>query len=284
MSLNPIAVAALVQRALEEDLGPGDITSEACIPADLAATGTIVTREAGVVCGQPVAAAAFCALDPAVTYTHLVQEGESVQAGCPVATVRGPARAILGAERVALNFLQRMSGIATLTREMAESIKYYAARIVDTRKTTPSLRMIEKYAVRVGGGFNHRMGLYDGIVIKDSHITLAGGIRPAVAAARRHASHAVRVEVEVKSLEQLEEALAVGPDIILLDSMGIEEIRRAVEIAAGRVLLEASGGITGENLADVAKTGVNFISIGALTQSAPPLALSLEVSAGAPYA
>lgn len=208
-------------------------------------------------------------------------EGSAVTPGTQVARVSGEARSILTAERVALNFIQRMSGIATTTRKLSDKIKYYHARLVETRKTTPGLRLIEKYAVRVGGALNHRYGLHDAILIKDNHIAVAGGIREAVHAARKVASHTTRIEVEVESLEQLHEALESGADIILLDNMDAETMKKAVEVTAGKAILEASGGITAENLEDVARTGVDIISLGVLTHSVKSLDLSLDIELSA---
>lgn len=277
MTLNPIAVDELVRRALLEDIGPGDITTEATIPADKSCTAVIIAKEVGILCGHQVAAATFQAMDPGLTYEILVPEGSEITPGQGVARISGSARSVLMAERVALNLLQRMSGIATTTRKLADSIKYYHARLVDTRKTTPGLRMIEKYAVRVGGGLNHRSGLHDAILIKDNHIAVAGGVREAVVAARKVASHTSRVEVEVELLEQVQEALDAGADIILLDNMDPDTMKRAVEMIAGKAIVEASGGITAATLVDVAKTGVDIISMGALTHSVKSLDLSLEI-------
>lgn len=277
MTLNPIAVDELVRRALLEDIGPGDITTEATIPADKTCTAVIIAKETGILCGQQLAEAAFRAMDPHLTYEVLVPEGSEITPGQGVARISGNARSVLMAERVALNFLQRMSGIASTTRRLAESIKYYHARLVETRKTTPGLRMIEKYAVRVGGGLNHRFGLHDAILIKDNHIAVAGGVREAVVAARKVASHTSRVEVEVESLEQVQDALDAGADIILLDNMDPETMKKAVELVGGKATLEASGGITAQTLVDVAKTGVDIISMGALTHSVKSLDLSLEI-------
>ncbi|HEY3364198.1 MAG TPA: carboxylating nicotinate-nucleotide diphosphorylase [Symbiobacteriaceae bacterium] len=277
MSLNPIAVEDLVRRSLLEDIGPGDITTEATVPADKQAVAVILVKEDGVLCGQTVAETVFRVMDPALRYEVLVPEGSQVIAGQEVARITGAARSILTGERVALNFLQRMSGIATTTRRLSELIKYYHARLVETRKTTPGLRLVEKYAVRVGGGLNHRYGLHDAILIKENHIAVAGGIRAAVMAARKVASHTSRVEVEVETLDQLQEALDVGADIILLDNMDCDTMRKAAEISAGKATLEASGGITEKNLADVARTGVDIISMGALTHSVKALDLSLEI-------
>lgn len=278
MTLNPIAVEELVRRALLEDIGPGDITTEATIPADRQCTAVIIAKEEGVLCGQPLAQAAFRVLDPQLTYEVLVPEGSAVTPGQEVARIAGSARSILTGERVALNFLQRMSGIATVTRKLADSIKYYHARLVETRKTTPGLRLVEKYAVRVGGGLNHRYGLHDAILIKDNHIAVTGGVRQAVIASRKVASHVSRIEVEVESLEQLQEALDAGADVILLDNMDPDTMRKAVELTDGKAILEASGGITAANLEEVARTGVDIISMGALTHSVRSLDLSLEVT------
>lgn len=277
MTLNPIAVDEIVRRALLEDIGAGDITTEATVPADKLATAVLLVKEEGVLCGQSVAQAVFRTYDPSLTYEILVPEGSKVVAGTEVARISGNARSILTAERVALNFLQRMSGIASITRRLSDSIKYYHARLVETRKTTPGLRILEKYAVRVGGGLNHRYGLHDAILIKDNHIAVAGGVRQAIVAARKVASHTSRVEVEVDTLEQLQEALDGGADIILLDNMDPDTMRKAVEMTAGRATLEASGGITAANLEDAARTGVDIISMGALTHSVKSLDISLDI-------
>ncbi|MDF2630820.1 MAG: hypothetical protein K0R39_4651, partial [Symbiobacteriaceae bacterium] len=277
MTLNPIAVDEIVRRALLEDIGPGDITTEATVPADKQATAVLLVKEDGVLCGQPVAEAVFRAYDPTLKYEILVPEGSKVVSGTEVARICGNARSILTAERVALNFLQRMSGIASITRRLSDSIKYYHARLVETRKTTPGLRILEKYAVRVGGGLNHRYGLHDAILIKDNHIAVAGGVRQAIVAARKVASHTSRVEVEVDTLEQLQEALEGGADIVLLDNMDPDTMRKAVEMTAGKATLEASGGITAANLEEVARSGVDIISMGALTHSVKSLDISLDI-------
>jgi nicotinate-nucleotide pyrophosphorylase (carboxylating) len=276
-TLNPIALDELVKAALLEDIGPGDITTEATIPAEKRCTAVLYVKEEGVICGHPAAQAAFRLLDPTITYEVLVPEGTWVEAGTKVARIEGPARPILTAERVALNFMQRMSGIATTTRRLADSIKYYRARLVETRKTTPGLRLVEKYAVRVGGGINHRYGLHDAIMIKDNHIAICGSIKDAVLAARKACSHVSKIEVEVDTLEQLQEALDAGADVILLDNMDVESLKKAVEITAGRATLEASGGITAANLVEVARTGVDIISMGALTHSVKSLDISLDI-------
>jgi nicotinate-nucleotide pyrophosphorylase (carboxylating) len=275
--MNPIAVEELVRRAILEDVGAGDITSEAIIPADKTCVAVMIAKEEGIICGHLVGQATFLSMDPTITYEVLAPEGSAVIKGQEVARISGNARAILTAERVALNFMQRMSGIATQTHILSESIKYYHARLVDTRKTTPGLRLVEKYAVRTGGGINHRYGLHDAILIKDNHIAVAGSIREAVMAARKRATHISRIEVEVENLEELQLALEVGADIILLDNMDVDTMRKAVEITAGKAILEASGGITSDNLEEVARTGVDIISMGALTHSVKALDLSLEI-------
>jgi nicotinate-nucleotide pyrophosphorylase (carboxylating) len=270
-------VARAVAMALEEDLGlAGDITTDATIPADATAAARLVARKPGVICGLAVARSAFHAIDPALDVREQARDGDAVKPGACVLTVSGKARAILTAERVALNFMGRMSGIATLTRRYVEAVAGTGARIVDTRKTTPGLRALEKYAVRCGGGGNHRVGLFDAILIKDNHIAAAGGIGPAIEAARAHAGHMVRVEVEVDTLAQLETALGHSPDAVLLDNMPPETLRRAVAMAAGKVVTEASGGVDLTTVRAIAETGVDLISVGALTHSAPVLDLGLD--------
>ncbi len=272
-------VQAAVAMALAEDIGPGDATTRAVVSQGVAARGQIVAKDSGVLAGLPVAVATFAAVDPAVQVTPRVTDGFALAPGVVVAELAGPARGILTAERVALNFLQRLSGVATATATMVLAVEGTGAAIVDTRKTTPGLRALEKYAVRVGGGRNHRFGLFDGILIKDNHVALAGGVTAAIDLARAHAPHSLRVEVEVESLEQVEQAIEAGADVILLDNMDLETMAAAVRLTAGRALLEASGGITLHNVRAVAVTGVNMISVGALTHSAPALDLSLEMLA-----
>ncbi len=276
-ALPKLAVAPAVEAALMEDLGTsGDITTEATVPADRTASAVLVARKPGVIAGLEVAEAAFHTLDPAIAFEPRVKDGDMVGAGAIVARVSGNARAILTAERVALNFLCRMSGIATLTRRYVDAVKGTRAEIVDTRKTTPSLRLFEKYAVRCGGGRNHRAGLFDAILIKDNHIVAAGGIGPAVAAARARARHMVRIEVEVTTAAELEMALAYPIDAVLLDNMAVEELRAAVRKVEGRVTTEASGGVNLDTVRAIAETGVDLISVGALTHSAPILDLALD--------
>lgn len=270
-------VESAVEAALAEDLGlVGDITTDAIVPPRAAAAGVLAVRRDGVIAGLPVAAAAFRALDPEVKFDALTGEGQPVAAGAVVARVSGRARALLSGERVALNFLGRLSGIATLTRRYVDAIAGTRARIIDTRKTTPGLRAFEKYAVRAGGGMNHRTGLFDAVLIKDNHIVVAGGIGEAIEAARARAGHMVKIEVEVDSLEQLAEALEHRIDAVLLDNMTPDELREAVRMAAGRVLTEASGGVSLETVRAIAETGVDLISSGSLTHSAPVLDIGLD--------
>jgi len=266
-----------VAEAIAEDLGGvGDLTTNATIPAAARATAEFRTRTPGVVAGLTVAAAAFRALDPDVRFEARVADGDACAAAATVAIVDGSARAILTAERVALNFMGRMSGIATLTYAYVAAVAGTRATIVDTRKTTPGLRAFEKYAVRCGGGHNHRFGLHDAVLIKDNHIVAAGGIEAAIRCARAHAGHMVKIEVEVDTLAQLEAALSHPIDAVLLDNMTPAELQAAVAMVAGRVLTEASGGVNLGTVRAIAETGVDLISVGALTHSAPVLDLGLD--------
>jgi nicotinate-nucleotide pyrophosphorylase (carboxylating) len=277
-ALPPELVAAAVDAALREDLGAaGDITSAATIPASATATATFGARQPGVIAGLPFAAAAFRAIDPTVQFEAMADDGEVIASGAILARVSGNARAILSAERVALNYLTHLSGIATATARLVERVRHTKARILDTRKTTPGLRLIEKYAVACGGGQNHRIGLYDAILIKDNHIAVAGGAGEAIRRARAHAP-GVKLEIEVGSLAELDEALAEHPDIILLDNMPVATMRTAVDRVAGRALLEASGNITLATVQAVAETGVDYISSGAITHSAPALDIGLDIA------
>jgi nicotinate-nucleotide pyrophosphorylase (carboxylating) len=276
------ACRRLIDLALAEDLGPtGDRTSLATIPAGTTATAAFVARAAGVVAGLPAAEQVCAAVDPALAFVVITPDGSQCDRGTVLATVAGPLRAILAAERTALNFLQRLSGVATLTRKFVDAAAGFPAKILDTRKTTPGWRLLEKYAVRQGGGANHRVGLYDGILIKDNHLAgLGGDVRRAVGAARAYPGNAgLPVEVEVDTLDQLEHALAVRADIVLLDNMTTDQLRAAVarrdEVAPG-VLLEASGGVNLATVRDIAATGVDRISVGALTHSAPALDIGLD--------
>jgi nicotinate-nucleotide pyrophosphorylase (carboxylating) len=264
----------LIARAIAEDLGSGDLTSAATVAEDAAARAGIEQRAPGVLAGMDVARAVFRTLDPGLRWHPRAPEGEWRQPGL-VAEVAGDARAVLAGERVALNFLGRLSGIATLTARYVQAVEGTGARILDTRKTTPGLRALEKQAVRAGGGVSHRSGLYDAILVKENHAALAGGVGEAARRALAGAPDGVRVEVECADLDELEQALGAGAARILLDNMGPNELRRAVELTAGRAELEASGGIDLESVGAVAETGVHFISVGALTHSAPALDLSL---------
>lgn len=270
------AARPLIELALAEDLGPGDATSDATLPADLILRGEIIAKQPGVVAGLPVAGAVFSQVDPALSFVCHVEDGAPVSPGERVAEVKGPARGMLAAERTALNFLQRLSGIATLTRSFVDAVAGTEARILDTRKTHPGYRVLEKYAVRMGGGHNHRMGLHDMLLVKDNHIQAAGSLTVAVERARA-ARPDLPLEVEVRNRDELREALALAPDRILLDNMSLDEMRAAVELASGQVALEASGGIDRERVPDVAATGVDYISVGALTHSAPALDLSMDI-------
>ncbi len=277
MDIPQLQYEPLVRAALAEDIGPGDITTMLCIPAEARATATVLAKGAGVIAGLDVCALAFHLLDPEAQWESLVADGFHVSdPPTPLATVTGSARALLTAERVALNFLQRLSGVATVTARYVVAVAGTQARIVDTRKTTPGLRALEKYAVRVGGGFNHRLGLYDCVLIKDNHIQASGGIGPAVAAARAQIPHTMKIEVETDTLTQVGEALEAGADIILLDNMDTETLRRAVVQIGSRAITEASGGLALDRVAEVAATGVNILSVGALTHSAPALDISLD--------
>lgn len=269
-----------IARAIAEDLGEvGDWTTDLLVPAGRQAQGVILAQAEGIVCGVPAAQHVFRRLNDAVQFSQVLADGERVRAGEPVLTVQGDARAILKGERTALNLLQRLSGIATLTRQFVDAVQGTNARIVDTRKTTPHLRLLEKYAVKCGGGFNHRFGLYDGILIKDNHLALMGGdIRQAVQKARAGAPHTLRIEVECASLEQVQQAIEAGADGLLLDNMSVDGLRQAVEMARGKVqFLEASGGVNLQTVRAIAETGVDLISAGALTHSAPILSMHLEM-------
>jgi nicotinate-nucleotide pyrophosphorylase (carboxylating) len=275
MAVSADTIDQVVQAALAEDMGGGDVTTEATVDPDAVGTAELVLREEGVVSGLAVAETVFRVLDPDIRFEPLVEEGTLVDRPRAVAVVTGPERAILTGERTALNFVGRLSGIATLTRRYVDAVEGTGVAILDTRKTTPGLRMLEKHAVRCGGGRNHRFGLDDGILVKDNHLRAAGSVRGAVE--RLRAATDLPIEVECDTLEQLEEALATGADAILLDNMTLEELRAAVAVAAGRARLEASGGVTLENVRAIAETGVEEISVGALTHSARSLDVSLEL-------
>jgi len=262
--------------ALREDTGTGDVTTNCCVPEDAMSTGTFKAKEFGIVCGLGVAARLFQLLDESVILTPIVSEGDFVDKGGVIAGITGPSRSILTGERTALNIMQHMSGVATRTAEAAKVVSGTKAKIVDTRKTMPGLRVLDKYAVRCGGGANHRLNLSDGVLIKDNHIMASGGIANAVAYARNGCPFTLKIEVETETLEQVEEALAAGADIIMLDNMPLETMAEAVKLIAGRALTEASGNMGERDLKAVADTGVDFISIGALTHSVKALDISLK--------
>jgi nicotinate-nucleotide pyrophosphorylase (carboxylating) len=271
------AVGRLISLALDEDVGPGDRTAEACVPASALGSALIVAKEPIAVSGVAAAARVFRALDPECALDPLKGEGDSAEAGEGILRVRGRLRAILSAERTALNFLQRLCGIATLTRRYVQALRGGNTRLLDTRKTAPGLRSLEKAAVRAGGGFNHRGALFDGILVKDNHAAAAGGVGEAVRRARANAHPLLLVEAEVSTPAQIEEALAAGAQMLLLDNLGDDDLRKAVQRVAGRVPLEASGNMTLERMPRVAASGVDFVSAGALTHSAPAVDLSLLV-------
>ncbi len=268
-------IEAIVRRALEEDMGDGDVTTDCTVSPWATLKGQFMAKEAGIVAGLEVAKLTFALLDKRVEFTPRVTDGDPVEIGQVIATLSGTGRAVLSGERVALNFLQRMSGIATLTRHFVEAVQGTPAVILDTRKTAPGLRLLDKWAVRLGGGQNHRFGLYDMVLIKDNHITAVGSISQAVERVRAGDKRRRPIEVEVKTMAELQEALELGVDRIMLDNMSPAEMRQAVSLTNGRVPLEASGNITLENVATVAATGVNYISVGALTHSVEALDISL---------
>ncbi len=271
----PEDLADVVQQALREDIGSGDLTA-ALIPDGQILQARILSREAGILCGQPYATAAFAARSAALQIHWQVAEGAPVHADQVLCSIEGPARALLSAERCALNFLQTLSGTATAVHQYAALLKATSTRLLDTRKTIPGLRQAQKYAVRIGGGHNHRLGLFDGILIKENHIAACAGITAALGAAKKLAPALTRIEIEVENRAQLEEALTAGADMILLDNFGLDELRDAVRRVAGKVPLEASGNISLQNIAEVAATGVDFISVGSLTRNVQSLDLSLR--------
>ena len=271
-------IIGAVKAALDEDLGrAGDITSAATIPADATATAAFVARKPGVVSGLPIVECTFREVDPSILFLPELRDGDPVAAGGVIARVEGNARGVLAAERVALNYLCHLSGIATATAALVERVAHTKARILDTRKTTPGLRVFEKYAVRCGGGANHRFGLHDAVLIKDNHIAVAGGVAEAIRKARAAVGAGVKVEVEVGSLAELDEAMSERPDIVMLDNMSLDEMREAVRRVAGRAVTEASGNVTLETVAAIAETGVDTISSGWITHSAPALDIGLDV-------
>lgn len=274
MALDPTSLA-LIRLALAEDIGPGDVTS-ALVPEDRKGRATLLAKQGLVLAGTEAFSAVYREVDPEVSVTWSAKDGDSVKTGDVVGAVEGASRSLLIGERTALNLLQRLCGVATVSRRAKEAVAGTKAKVVDTRKTTPGMRAMQKAAVRAGGAHNHRFGLFDGVLIKDNHIAAIGGIRAAIETARELSHHLVRVEVEIKELEQLDEALEAGADVIMLDNMDLETMREAVKRTAGRALLEASGGVTVDRLADIAATGVDFISMGALTHSASAADISLN--------
>ncbi len=277
MSLDRLTMREIVERALQEDLGSGDVTTEALFEPDQTGRAVIRTKEPCVLAGLPIAQFVFELLDEKLRFVPQARDGERIAARQAITEIDGPLRSILMGERTALNFLQRMSGIATLTARFVEALEGLSTQILDTRKTAPGLRILDKYAVWMGGGHNHRLGLYDGVLIKSNHARLAGGVGAALRRARSRAPTTLKIEVEVSSLSELAEALKAGADIIMLDNMSLDEMRQAVERAEGRALLEASGGVTLENVRAIAETGVDFISVGALTHSPKAIDMNMEV-------
>ena len=276
--LNLRVLDPLIELAFEEDIGIGDITTDATVPSTRKGIGTFLAKSEGIVAGLPVAERVFEKLDPTLTFHTLVNDGDAVVVGTPIAEIQGSAKSILIGERTALNFLQRLSGIATLTAQFVEAVADYNTKIVDTRKTAAGWRAVQKYAVRVGGAQNHRFGLYDGVLIKDNHIVAAGGITNAVQRARQVVPHTAKIEVEVETVEQVDEALEAGADILLLDNMPPGIMQRVVQEVKDRAVTEASGGITLDKVKTVAATGVDLISVGALTHSAMPMDISLTLT------
>lgn len=277
--LDNLTIDRIITNALEEDLGWGDVTTDSTIPEGTSIKGNFIAKAEGIVCGVEICRRVFEIVDRSIEFKALIKDGQRVFKGDVIAEISGNARSILKGERTALNFFQRMSGIATMTDKFVSSTAGYNVRIADTRKTVPGLRILDKYSVKVGGGYNHRFNLSDMVLIKDNHIKAAGGITPAVEAAKRNVSHAVKIEVEVESIKELMEAIDAGADIVMLDNMSLDMMKEAVSIAKGKVLLEASGNMsmTGErNVKAVAGTGVDIISVGALTNSVESLDISLR--------
>ena len=270
----------LIWLALQEDLGHGDVTTEATVAAGRPGTAVVFGREPFVLSGSQPFRKVFDLIDPAVQVASLFRDGDRIDANEPVFRIEGAMPSLLTGERLALNLLQRLSGIATLTRQMVDAISGTSCRLLDTRKTTPLWRALEKQAVRHGGGTNHRFGLYDGVLVKDNHIAAVGGVREAVRRARQHVTHVLKVEVEVETLQDLEVALEAGADVVLLDNFSLEDLKAAVTLTAGRCLLEASGGVTLDRVRAIAETGVDYISCGALTHSARAIDVTMEFTLG----
>ena len=260
-------IQRIIETALQEDIGLGDITTEVTVAPETMARAELVAKEDFVLAGIDVAGRVFQTVDPGVDYEKILQDGCRVRKGEVLAWLRGPAASLLQGERVALNLMQRMSAIASLTSLYVAAVAGTKAVIVDTRKTVPGLRVLDKYSVRMGGGRNHRIGLFDGVLIKENHVAAAGGIGAAIERARQKLPHTLKIEIETRNFDEVEQALAAGADIIMLDNMGFDEMRQAVDLIAGRALIEASGGVNLETVADIAATGVDIISVGALTHS-----------------
>lgn len=274
--MNTLLLKELIRNAINEDSGYGDITSEAIFDKDFEISGMFIAKADGIIAGLPVVSAVFEEVDPRIVCSPLVTDGTPVSYGMKIATVKGPVKPILAAERIALNFLQRLSGIATYTATLVNLIKDYPAKIVDTRKTTPGLRMLEKYAVRQGGGHNHRFNLSDAVLIKDNHIAACGSITEAIERCRAYIPHTMRIEVEVENEAQVREALAAKADIIMLDNMSSAEMKRMVELINGQAIVEASGNVNEKTVVEIAATGVDIISVGSLTHSVRALDISLK--------
>ncbi|MCG8482750.1 MAG: carboxylating nicotinate-nucleotide diphosphorylase [Clostridia bacterium] len=274
--LDKLSIQEIISKALIEDIGTGDITTNSTVPKEQMIHGKFIAKEEGIVCGLELAEMIFLKVNPDIQLDFKAQEGEQVAAGDVIAEIKGPAIGVLTGERVALNFMQRLSGIATRTSKAVQQVKGTRAKIADTRKTTPGLRVLEKYAVKIGGGTNHRFNLADGVLIKDNHIVAAGGITHAVTAARKNIPHTLKVEVEVENFKQIEEALSAGADIIMLDNMDIPTMKQAVALIDGQALVEASGNMGDKDIKAVAQTGVDIISIGALTHTVKALDISLK--------
>ncbi|RPI77211.1 MAG: carboxylating nicotinate-nucleotide diphosphorylase [Desulfobacteraceae bacterium] len=277
MMENPFQMDDMIKRALDEDLGAGDLTTGAIVDPHLKGKAVLLAKEDLVLAGSRVFARVFELLDPAVVCRFYFQDGDTVTTQKIIGEISGTVAVLLTGERTALNFVQRMSGIATLTRHYVDQAGKSKTKIVDTRKTVPGLRLLDKYAVHVGGGHNHRRGLFDGILIKDNHIVAAGSITKAIECAKQHAPHSLKIEVEVQRLDQIEEAIKAGADIVLLDNMNLAQLKNAVHMVQGRVLLEASGGVNLDTVGAIAATGVDIISVGALTHSAKAVDISLEL-------
>ena len=271
-------IKTFISNALREDIGPGDLTTEALIQPDIEGKAELIAKEPLILAGIEVAREVFHQVNQDINFLGRHPDGEDLSSSTVIATISGPLRSLLTAERVALNLLQRLSGIATLTRQYVNGIEGTKARIVDTRKTTPGLRALEKYAVRIGGGKNHRFGLFDGILIKDNHIAAVGSLTEAVKKAREKAPHTLKIEVETENLDQVREAISAGAEIIMLDNMDIQTMKEAVKLINGKALIEASGGINLNNVRQVAETGVDLISVGAITHSARSMDISMEIA------